>query len=208
MNKISINNLKLVDDTPVVKRRKSKSKEPKPPKINTADPRKLGSIFQDEVGASLRKLQEEGIVIAYGRFSDTTTFQKQVVCPYCHKKFHSKMMTPKQPADYWVVTETQVYFLECKASKKVEYFPLSNIKEHQLEYARMLEKGPVKFYFVINDRRYVRRFRTYAVRYSDIMDILFYNKRKSSLPWSELEEECISVPQLSKGLWDLKAIIV
>lgn len=75
---------------------------------------------------------------------------------------------------------------DTKETKSTTSFPFSNIGEHQMEYAREIDKFGGIVFFLLSIRN---NSEVYLLRLKDIDDYLKLNPTKKSIPFSYIEEE-------------------
>jgi len=203
----------MADANNGVKLIKKKGRKPKSNHKETPRTR-IGKIFEGEVSERIRYIEDnyKNRILLWGRFSDTNLFSHTLLCPVCHHKFSSKLIIPEQPADYWIVTKNNVYFIEAKSSASDRSFPLGNIKEHQLNAARALRNTNVVHYFFINDRRRPRHYKLSALTIIDVENILEDSGRKASLLWDDVMDYGIPIPRAKDragktGMWYINRVI-
>ncbi len=119
---------------------------------------------------------------------------------------YKDFLIPKVPADYICVWGAQTVWVECKNTINDSYFPLANIKKHQLEFASLIEENGGKYYFAIR-RQEARNNEVFLVTLNDIIRITQKSGRKS-LQWSELrrDKQIIKCDQVKGSKYDVRGL--
>ncbi len=119
---------------------------------------------------------------------------------------YQDFLIPKVPADFITVWGGQTVWVEAKNTVNDRYFPLANIKQHQLEFASLIEENGGKYYFAIR-RQEARNNEVFLVTLNDIISITQSSGRKS-LQWTELRknENVIKCPQVKGSKYDMRGL--
>lgn len=119
---------------------------------------------------------------------------------------YQEFLVPKVPADYICVWGGNTVWVECKNTTNNRYFPLANIKPHQLEFASLIEENGGTYYFAIR-RMEPRNSEVFLVTLNDIIRITQRSGRKSIL-WDDLRKDkrVKKCPQVKGSKYDMRGL--
>jgi penicillin-binding protein-related factor A (putative recombinase) len=163
-----------------------------------------GYTFESEIRKSLYLLIDYGYQFFYKKLVDTKIFDINLFCNHCHRKVQHNLILPKTIADYVIFCETGTHFIECKSSRKKEYYPFGNIKNHQIEYGIKIHKYPhSSYYFMICDRRVKGDYKVYLVDAHQMDDLMGENYPRRNATWEEIAKVGVLLKRLKYSQWDL-----
>jgi recombination protein U len=119
---------------------------------------------------------------------------------------YKDFLIPKVPADFIAVCGGQTVWIEAKNTVNDRYFPLGNIKQHQLEFASLIEGAGGKYFFAIR-RQEPRNNEVFLLTLNDIIRITQKSGRKSLL-WPELRKDqfILKCPQVKGSKYDMRGL--
>jgi len=175
-----------------------------------------GKEFEREIRNSLRDIPK----LYWGRFFDFNTINaslqslrglsKRMGTKDKYKNFFL-IKPPQQPADFWTVYRGSIYFFEAKKTINPDYFPLKNIKNHQLNAAFDMHKSGGTYVFLINKRNEPRKFKTFAVQGMFLWSLKEFGG-ENKIEWKYLDElakegvDVLEIERLPKGRWNIQKV--
>jgi penicillin-binding protein-related factor A (putative recombinase) len=122
------------------------------------------------------------------------------------------MILPKVPADYLLLFNGITAYIECKSSQDELGFPISNIKEHQLQSSLEIEAAGAPFYFFVCKRE-PRNNVMYIVTGREMREMIRVLKEakliKSKIPWATVAAHAVHTLPKSRGcVYDLHSLLI
>jgi recombination protein U len=145
---------------------------------------------------SFDKCFPEGFIY---KLIDTHSLEGITKAAMKQNKAWGKMVVPRVPADYICIHKGQTIWAECKNTVNKTSFPLRNIKDHQIEFATLIENAGGRYYFAIR-REIPRNHQCYLITVDDIIRLKKENQNRKSIKWEQLENDPhVKKPPFMKG---------
>jgi len=160
----------------------------------------IGKLGESELNKSMKKVWRK-YPHFFKRISDTNTYAINF-CPNCKKTFNTGYIGQKELADFELVFEGGIYYIEVKTSKNKTSFPIRNIKEHQRYAYKSLKPYGAEHYFFIMNRYQRGNFKLYIIE-SEKFDNLIskIEVRRKSIPWGHIIKEADLTIEREHSLW-------
>lgn len=174
-----------------------------------------GYYFENEIRSELVAIQLElgKDHVYFEKLMDTHIFKTLIRFARAQGfKNIAKFTMPRQPADFFVVIDGTIIFIECKSSKVSTSFNIksafieSDSGAHQLASSHKLLKAGALYYFIIC-RRVPYGMEIYILhpkKLQKLVNRVKRTRRKASMKWEELEKEAIVMIPKGKMMrpWD------
>lgn len=179
--------------------------------------KKHGYDFEREVSASLKLIEESVSQFWFMKLVDTHSFDKIKVV-FEGKQSPEKLIVPKVPADYLIISRGKPIFIECKSTKMERWDPVQAIAPHQLDASLLLERAGAKYFFAVCDRRKPRKHRMLIFSGKTMrMVCSILEKRKknptkkkgdSTFTWDELDKYALEIQEKQSGcMWNMEFVV-
>lgn len=182
---------------------KKKNKPQKPKRGRKKGRFQHGYYFENELAKSMDSLIDYGYNIYYRKLTDTNLFDISLWCNHCSRKVTHNLILPKAISDFVLMSDMGTHFIEAKSSKQKVSFPLTNIKEHQLQSGLVINTFKHTTYHYLICNRYTKGdYKCYVLDSFQLDDLMSHVYPRKSLKWTEIEAVAITLPKLT-GMWDM-----
>lgn len=100
------------------------------------------------------------------------------------------MMSTRVPTDIMFTHDKKVYTIECKTTK-MHRFPLTNLKEHQIEWCKSCPRAYFLVHFNNRQKGDKKIEKTFLFGYQELLSMTLDNS--VSIPLSAFEQHCIEL---------------
>ena len=99
---------------------------------------------------------------------------------------YENFLIPKVPADFIIISEGRTLWVECKNTKNLDFFPLRNIKSHQIKFGLDIDGAGGEYIFAIQ-RDEPRNKRAFLLSVNTLVDISMKLGKSKNIKWEVLE---------------------
>lgn len=121
-------------------------------------------------------------------------------------KVNKNLWAPDVPADFIVIYNGVVHFIEVKSSKNARYYYKRYVREHQITDGKEIIAAGGRYWFLFINRATPRRFEAWALTPHQVEEIFSRYPERKSVKWLEIAVAGREVRRLPGSLWDLESI--